>query len=300
MQKIKIRLPATLTNIGPGLFNIGLAVRMYATVEMMRRSDNQLNLTLRGEGEDAFKSPLLHPVMRSVSRFFQQLESAVLGLEITVHNEIPLRAGLGAEAALTLAGVLAANNLMGDPYDRLEVLELASRLTRPEAVVAAMVGGLGAGSIQDGELFYRSLPVQSQKLVVVVPDKEGYKPPSLPESVPFNVMMANNARLPLLLEALRTGQIDLLEHMMTDSILTPLLTARIPEFERVAAVGTREGARLVTPVGMGPAVIAFAEGRHEQIAEEMRLAYKSAGIDAQAWALPIDTQGVVVSVMQST
>ena len=78
MQKIKIRLPATATNLGPGIESLGLALRLYVTVEVSARRDTQVNVHIKGQGETG----LAHPVVRAMSRFFQYMEQAVLGFDI--------------------------------------------------------------------------------------------------------------------------------------------------------------------------------------------------------------------------
>lgn len=299
MRKIKIRLPATATNLGPGLDTLGLALGLYATIEVSGRDDDQLAIKLFGEGADAFDTPLKHPVVRAMSRFFQHIEKTKLGINIRVDNNIPLNSGLGAETAFAVAGMLGANNLMGDLYNREETLELAASISRADGAVATLMGGLAAGVLQDDTLIHRTLPVKPFQVVVVVPKLDDYTIPTVPEQIKRADALNNMARIPLIIEALREADMSLLASVLDDQILYPRLIAQISGFGHVAELAARRGALRVLPVGGGPALLALAESRHDRVAEEMRLAFKSAGIEAQAWVLPVDTQGVVISLTQS-
>lgn len=299
MQKIKIRLPATITDFGPGLQSIGLAVSLYVTVEVSRRDDNALNVHFEGVGADHFKSPLRNPVVLGMSRFFQHLEKTVAGIDIRITNQIPLGSGLGAEAAFMVAGVVGANDLMGYPVGREMMMTLAAQFTRSDHAVTALSGGLTTSLLDGDDLYYRSLPVTPFDLVIVAPEQAGYHARPLPESISRRDALHNLARLPLLVDALRSGDIGLLTHVLTDRIQTPNLQGGISGYGHVTEIAKRAGALAVTTCGRGPAVIAITESRHKRIAEDMRLAFESAGVQAQSWILPIDTQGVVISAVQS-
>jgi homoserine kinase len=299
MQKIKIRLPATITNFGPGVQSLGLAVGLYVTVEISGRKDDALTLEMKGEGADHPISPLKHPVALGVQRFFQTVEKTPIGINIRVENQIPLNSGLGAESAMTLTGILGANFLMGEVYTWADLLETAADLIQPDRVVTAIHGGLTASLLQEGELTYRSLPAAALKVIVVVPQAEHYNPPDLPERVLLRDALHNLQRMPLLIEALRLGDLKLLARMMDDRLSLPHRSSALRDYEAVAATSKRMGALAVSLCGEGPTLIAFAENRHERIADEIRLTLRDMGVTARTWVLPVDTQGIVFSIMQS-
>jgi homoserine kinase len=292
MQKIKIRLPATATNLGPGIESLGLALRLYVTVEVSARRDTQVNVHIKGQGETG----LAHPVVRAMSRFFQYMEQAVLGFDITVSDDIPPRSGLGANGALALAGVMGANNLLGDPLNRQEILALAARFSRADSVVASVQGGLAAALLIDDRLIYRSLPVQPVEIVVVVPDLPQYAPAPEPEQVPRRDALANLRRVPLLMQALADGDMELLAQVFDDRLHHP---PPISGYGHVIEMAQRAGAVAVTSSEGGPALLAFAHANHARIGETMVEAFRSASVESRAWVLPVDTQGVVISAMQS-
>ncbi|GAB4509693.1 MAG: homoserine kinase [Anaerolineae bacterium] len=299
MQKLKIRLPATVTNLGPGLNALGLALGLYTTVEISGRQDTTLNVQVSGEGAEQFSIPLRHPVVRAMARFFQHLERAHLGINIRIENNIPLKSGLGAETAFTVAGILGANNLMGGLFNRDTMLRMAAEISGADGVVAALLGGLVIAILDDDTLIYRALPVRSFPVVVVVPELKNYAAPVLPEQISRREALFNLSRVPFLIEALRAGDLRLFTQMLPDQLYAPRVAQQITGYPGVAEAALNNGALAVTPCGEGPALMAFAESRHERVGTAMLAAFKDIGVNARSWVLPIDTQGVVISAVQS-
>lgn len=301
MQKIKIRLPAALTNFGPSLGSLGIALGLYTHVEISPRSDEQLIVETSGEGAGYYAIGLRHPVVLAMIRIFQKLEKAPLGINIKIENHIPLASGLGAEAAFMAAGVIGANNLMGSIFKREEVLEMAAQISeRPDSALTSILGGLTTSLYEDEVSLYRSLPLQPFRLIVAVPRIEKYRQPRRQERVPTQDAIHNLRRIPLLLEALKNGDVKLLASVIGDKLLHPAVTPNISGYGHVAEIARLAGAAAVTTSGEGPAMIVLTERNHERIVEAMETAFKNIDIPAQVWIVPIDTQGVVISMMQSS
>jgi homoserine kinase len=303
MRKVKITLPATITNLGPGLNSLGLAIGLYTTVEITERGDEQLLVETEGEGAGRYGLGLQHPVVLALMRIFQNQERAVLGLSVKVTNHIPLNSGLGAEAAFTVAGVMGANNLLSTPYSRAQVLELAAQISgRPDHTVAAVLGGLTASLLSGGTLIHRALPTGALTVIVTVPELENYgrdAAQAKPDRVALTDALFNVSRVPLLVDALRLGDLKLAGQMLDDRLYTPYLKTHIAGYDHVAEMARRAGALAVSLSGDGPAVVAFAAADHRKIGITMELAFENAGVKARSWVAPVDTQGVVVSVAQS-
>jgi len=303
MYKVKITLPATITNLGPGLNSLGLAVGLYTTIEISRRDDDQLVVETEGEGSGRYGMGLRHPTSLAIMRLFQKQESTILGLTVKVSNNIPLNSGLGAEAAFWVAGVIGANNLMGAIYNRLQVLEIAALISHlPSQVVTSIMGGLTASFTSGEQLIYRALPISGLSVVIVLPELKQYASEGAkvkPDRVPLNDALFNLSRVPLLVESLRVGDWKLIGQLMDDRLHIPYLKTQITGYDHVAEMARRAGALAVSLSGDGPAVIAFAEANHKQIATTMQLAFENSGLKSRTWVVPIDTQGVVISVAGS-
>ncbi len=301
MQKVKIRLPATLTDFGAAYQNLGLAVALYTHVDISPRTDEQLIVETAGEGAGQYAIGLRHPVVLAMMRVFQELEFAPPGITIRVQNDIPLASGLGAEAAFMVAGVIAANNLMGNRFSRAEVIELSARVTgQPDNAITAILGGLTATMQLDETLIYRSLPLQAFKLIIAVPAVKNYGVPALADRIAAADTLHTLKRLPLMIEALREGNVKLLAQVLLTGLLRTDIMGRIPGYTHVAEVARLAGALAVTTSGGGPAMIFLAEKGHDRIAEVIETAFKNLDTPVKMVIVPLDTQGVVISMMQTT
>lgn len=297
MFKIKITLPGAVDGIGPAIAGLALAVGLYVTVEITRQSGDELIVETEGEGAGRYAMGLRHPVALAMMRVFQREEQAVSGLHVRVHSQIPTDSGLDSEAAFWAAGVIGAVNLLGLRYPRTSLLEMSARMSGlPDSTAASMLGGLGSTLIGDDFFVQRTLAAAPLQIIAVLPKLASYPANPKPERIPLISAHHNLSRIPLLLEALRSGDLKLLSRAMGDQIQIPQLTPRIPGYDHVVEMAHRAGARAVTLAGTGPALIAFAERDHHKIATVMELAFENSGVQSRSWVLPVDTQGTVVSI----
>ncbi len=302
MRKVTVRLPASITSIGPGTHALGLAIGIHTTVEISERADNQLIVDTAGEGAGHYSIGLRHPVVLALMRVFQRLERAPLGIHVRVNNLIPVESGLGAEAAFWVAGIIGANNLLGYSLSREEILLLSARLSpQPDNAISTLLGGLTSGVMIDDQLVYRALPLTPLRLIIVLPEIDDYTARAVDTpALPLATVAHNLSRIPLLLEGLRTGDPALVAQVLDDQIDQPRLQAQIPGYTHVWELARSAGASGMTICGDGPALLAIAPGNHHEILDAMILAFANLSIQARGWVAPIDTQGVVISAMQSS
>jgi len=301
VQKIKIRLPATLTNFGPSLDSLGLAVGLYTYVELSLRSDKELIIETEGEGADHYPLSLKHPVMMGISRFFQHLETTQLGIHIKVNNEIPINCGLGAETALMVAGIIGANNLSGTPYNRHQLIPLAAKLApHQDGAIASFIGGLATSIQTDEDILFRALPIQPFRLILAIPEIKNFKVANSPELIAIKDMKANLRRTGMLQQAFADSDLKILVKTLNDPIDQPIIQTGISEFSHISEIARSAGALGVTTTGRGSTMVFFAEDNLPNIVEALDKAFQNLDIKAKVLTVPVDTQGVVISMMQST
>lgn len=300
MQKIKIRLPATLTDFSPGLRSLGLAISLYTQVELIPRDDDKLIVETEGEGAGHYALSLRHPVVLGMIRMFQRLECAPSGITVRVQNAIPLNSGLGAEAAFMAAGVVGASNLLGGAMSRNDLTDMVAQVSpRPDAAVTSMLGGLTSSARLSDRVIYNSLPVKSFKIVLAVPLQDDYQPPLYTRAVPVGAALSNMQRIPTVLEALRDGNLRLLAQVLDDKLIAEAIQQRISGFAHVAEMARLAGALGITTSGGGPAMVFFAQKHHDEIAEAVETAFANIGTPALVRVLPLDTQGIVMSMTRT-
>lgn len=302
MHKVSVSVPAVCTHLGPGYEVLGLALNLRTTVEMALRDDDRLTIQVRGEGEDRLPEDLYNPATMAAIALFQSLERAPAGLNVVCASRIPLDVGLGARVALTVGGLVAANNLLGSPLQREDLIALAGRLSgRPAAAIAAMRGGLCATSAEPDDLLYRVIDIEPLHLVLALPDRSASTPESrsdLPQVVPLADAVHNIGRALLLVEALREGDFALLSRALSDRLHEPYRSDDIPGYAAAAEAARDAGASGVALCGAGPALIAFAARDHAAVERALAGAFEAAGVAVQTHIVAVDTQGVVINVVE--
>lgn len=302
MPNVKVTVPATATNIGPGLHVVGLALAMHTSIEMSPREDGKLRITMSGEGEDVVPLDFRNPVLKTATRVFQRFEKAPPGLNIHINSEIPWDSGLGAQTALSIGGLVAANNLIEGNLRRSDIVQMACAMgMRPTNVTASLLGALTICSEPEpGHIAYQNVDVVPLRLVVVAPYLPDYQGGQigLPSLIALEDAVFNMGQTALMIEAMRTGKFDLLASSMADRLHQPNYTAEIPAFQAAQQTALDSGAVALVVSGSGPALLAVAEDFHESIAEAIVDTFAEHEIAADTYIVGVDRQGITVSITE--
>ncbi|MEO7631330.1 MAG: homoserine kinase [Mycobacteriales bacterium] len=258
---VRVRVPATSANLGPGFDAFGLALSLYDDV-MVRVADSGLHVDVAGEGADEVDRGKKNLVVRSVRAAFDALGGQPRGLEVICANRIPHGRGLGSSAAAIVAGITAARALVLAQLDDDDAFQLACELEgHPDNVAACIHGGAtiawrDSDSAPVGVL--RLEPHQSLRAVALVPVTKLSTSKArrlLPDLVPHAAAAANSGRAALLTEAL-TRRPELLFPATRDLLHQDYRAPAMPRSARVLAL-LREAGIPATISGAGPSVLAL-------------------------------------------
>ncbi|MFF9557064.1 homoserine kinase [Streptomyces albus] len=269
---VRVRVPATSANLGPGFDALGLALGLYDDV-VVRVADSGLHIDIAGEGADTLPRDENHLLVRSLRTAFDLLGGQPRGLEIVCANRIPHGRGLGSSSAAICAGVMAARAVTTGGEARLDdtaLLELATEIEgHPDNVAACLLGGFTLAWTDGGAArAVRMEPAASLVPVVFVPAKPLLTQTArglLPRTVPHVDAAFNAGRAALLVEAL-TRRPELLLAATEDRLHQEY---RAPAMTESADLVARLRAEAVPAVisGAGPTVLALAadDGEAEKV-----------------------------------
>lgn len=285
-QAIRVAVPATTANLGPGLDVLGMALDLYNTVEIRLPAEAGTQVEASGEGAQILSRSGSRLLVDAVRLVFARAGFFPRGLYIRQHNVIPLFRGLGSSAAAVAGGVAAANALLPQPLPDEELLRIAVRLEgHPDNVTPALFGGFTAACQWQGKVKQiRVEPPDGLRLVVAVP---AFTLPTnksrgmLPKRVELSDAVFNMGRVALWVAAMQNGDLDLLAWAAEDRVHQIHRGALVPGLSEVIREAKHAGAKAAALSGAGPSVVAFAAGDTGGIGEAMQNTFLSHGVESR-------------------
>ncbi|ASA23750.1 homoserine kinase [Paenibacillus donghaensis] len=298
----RVKVPASTANLGPGFDTLGMALSMYAWIEMEEAEETVIHLygdEMKGLALD--KSNLLYQVAQLV---FAEAGVSVPELAISMYSEIPLTRGLGSSASAIVGGMAAANALIGSPLSDAVLFNMATKLEKhPDNVGASLFGGI-ITAIWDGEVadYVKLAPPSELEALVIIPEFELATTKArgvLPTEISVSDAVYNISRTSLLTAALASGRFDLIGKAMQDRLHQPYRAALVPGMEKLLAEAPQHGALGIALSGAGPTLLCLVDRREKRKDElEAFLVQTMAdqGIPAQTCWLSLCTEGVTVEL----
>ncbi|HEX9244790.1 MAG TPA: homoserine kinase [bacterium] len=295
---IRVRVPATSANLGPGFDALGLALRLYNTLTLEPADHPEIEI--EGEGAGTLPRDAAHLAYQAALAVAARAEgggaAGARAFRLRQQNQIPLASGLGSSAAAIVGGAVAANALLGAPLGRQALLDLAAEMEgHPDNVAPALFGGLVVCARTATGVRWIRLAPPPLNVVLAVPDYHVSTDEArrrLPARVPFPDAVFNVTRATLLVAALTGGRPDLLDEATQDRLHQPYRETLVPGMMEVFAAARRAGAYGVALSGSGPTVLAFGDA--PEIGPAMAQAFGAAGAACRILHAEFDTEGAVV------
>jgi homoserine kinase len=301
-ETVRVRVPASTANLGPGFDAIGMAFQLYTDITMQINDVTEIRLLGEELGSlPADKSNLLY---QTAAHLFRLADHPVPELYIEVKTEAPLTRGLGSSASAIVGALTAANLLAGEPFTREELFAVASDMEgHPDNVGASLFGGIIVATMPEQgakHVPYVRFPVpEGLKTLVVIPDYRLSTDQArhvLPDSYSKADLVYNVGHSSLLVAALAQGRLDLLAQAMRDRIHQPYRAPMVPGLTEMLTEATRHGALGAALSGAGPTTLFFYSGEDEKesllafiegIMAKYRISYRSMELSADEHGVQI-------------
>jgi homoserine kinase len=304
--EVRVRVPATSANLGPGFDAVGLALDLFEEVRLRRLAESEVGriprprITVRGPGEGRLPADESLYAYQGAVAVYRRLGRSVPPLALELENRIPRSGGLGGSAAAVVAGAVAANALEGNPLSPEDLLAIATALEgHPDNAAAALLGGLVISvEGRDGLIAKRVPPPPELSAVLILPHQPISTRQSrggiLPTEVPLADAVFNLGRTALLVAAFQSRDWALLREAMDDRLHQPVRGRLYPALEPTIAAALGAGAHGAALSGSGSAIIALATERHEAIAEAMRSAAAGHGFPGTTAVVALSPDGATL------
>ena len=249
MSSVRVRVPASSANLGPGfdVLAAALGMHMELVVEETGTFEVRTDLAIARDRRNL------------CVRAFDSLRPAA-GVRFTITSDIPLSGGLGTSAAAYVAGLAAADALNGGGTD---LLDHAARLEgHPDNAAAALLGGF---VVCAGARAERLDPPPGLSAVLVVPDRAvrtAKARAALPPEIPMGDAVFNVARSSLLVLGLARGDLDLVARGLDDRLHQPRRASLYPRSMELVERASELGALGATISGAGPSVLVWVRAEN--------------------------------------
>jgi homoserine kinase len=260
---LRLRLPATSANLGPGFDAAAVALDFYLEIE----AEPAAEFSIAATGRDKERCGRLEEnlVLETYRRLLEENGRTVVPLAIRMNNGIPLGMGCGSSAAGRLAAIALAVHFGELGWTSEQIVEEASSLEgHPDNAAACWLGGFVAAAGKGRRVYVaRVIPPPDWRAIVVLPAEP--LPTSqaravLPATYARADVVANIQAVSLLGLAFAQARTDLLSIAMSDRIHQPYRAAICPLLPLLMPLAGEQGIAGVALSGAGPAVLVVVAG----------------------------------------
>ena len=266
---VKVRVPATSANIGPGFDSMGIALGLYNYVTAEENNSGRLQINILDDSKKFLPENENNLIYKSMKRVFEMVGHKCPGLKLTLENNIMITRGLGSSSAGIVGGIVAANKLSGDRLSMNELLKLAADIEgHPDNVTPALLGGFTVNVRTKYAIRYVKTELNPKDLcfAALVPDFYLQTKKSrgvLPKSVSHDDAVYNAGHSALLTASHMSGKYENIRTAVGDKLHQNYRKRLIPNMDSLFRLCYDNGALGVYLSGAGPTIIAIIKADNQ-------------------------------------
>lgn len=294
---IKVRVPATSANLGPGFDSLWIALNIYNEYEFELKEDK--GLFFEGVEEEFQNKDNI--IFMAIKKVFDKYDFKFNGIKIKIiKQDIPISRGLGSSSSCIVAGIIGAFALMGREINRDEILSLAVDIEgHPDNVCPAIFGGLISTIMVDNKkTLYNCVEVKDGiKFIALIPRFKLSTEKAraiLPKEILFRDCIYNIGRAALLISCFSNGNYALLKEATKDRIHERFRSKLIDNFDEVYNKSLELGAISCFLSGAGPTLMAIVDNKDISFVSDFMNFMKEQNINWDIKELKIDKHGAKI------
>ena len=286
---MKIIVPATSANIGPGFDSVGVAVSKYLIIEVLGKSNQWIIEHDLGRRIPSNERNLLIKVARRIA-------PAIRPYHLKMTTDIPLARGLGSSSSVIVAGIELANQLANLQLSNAEKLNLATKIEgHPDNVAPAIYGNLTISSYVNGEVSTVVTKFPEVSLIAYIPNYELRTKDSrgvLPKELSYQEAVAASSIANVAIAALMKGDMVVAgQAIESDRFHEHFRQGLIKEFPKIKMMAKENGAYATYLSGAGPTVMILVPKERSNTLKEK---IEEQQFKGQVFELQVDCKGVRV------
>ncbi|MEM9894894.1 MAG: homoserine kinase [Bacteroidota bacterium] len=303
---IKVRAPATVSNLGCGYDTIGFSLEsVYEELELQVREDNLLNIATV-TGADLSSDPQQNTATIAIKALLKDLKSEV-GFDLTIHKYFTPGSGLGSSASSAAGAVFAANKLLGEPYSKEQLLPFAlegeffaSKSYHADNVAPCLLGGFVVLRSYDPlDFFQLPIPKNDLKCLIIRPDiqiKTDQAKKLIPPDIALKTARNQWGNVAGLVHAFHTNNWSLARLSIHDYIAEPVRKRLITGYDSVKKICLASGSIGFNISGAGPSMFSLFRKDVDlvELKSQVEGVYTEYGIGFETFESGFDDEGCKV------
>lgn len=305
MTEIKVFCPATIANLSCGFDVLGLCLDNVGDEMIIRKSAQKGVRITKIVGADLPLETEKNVAGVALLAMLEEVETE-FGFEIEIYKHIKAGSGIGSSAASSAGAVFGANELLGNPFSRKELVKfamqgekLASGNAHADNVAPALLGGftlvrstnpLDIIKIESPSMLYAT--VIHPQIELKTSDARSV----LKQTVSLKSAITQWGNVGGLIAGLYTHDYELIGRSLHDEIIEPLRSVLIPGFDLVKQAAYEQGALGSGISGSGPSIFALSKGKEtaENVAKVMCAVYDNINLPYEIHVCKVNDEGMRV------
>ena len=286
---MKIIVPASSANVGPGFDSVGVAVTKYLEIQVCEEREEWMIEHQLGKWIPRDERNLLLKIALQIVPDLQPRRLKMI-------SDIPLARGLGSSSSVIVAGIELANQLGNLKLSQHEKLQLATKIEgHPDNVAPAIYGNLVIASSVEGQVSAVVAPFPECAFLAYIPNYELRTRDSrgiLPKKLSYKEAVAASSIANVAIAALLTGDmVKAGQAIESDLFHERYRQDLVREFATIKKVAKKNGAYATYLSGAGPTVMVLADpDKMPKIKAEL----EKQPFKGKLHDLQVDTEGVRV------
>ena len=286
---MKIIVPGTTSNLGPGFDSCGLALNLYLTLEV---------------GDEVEKWVIHHTLGLSIPKDETNLIiQTALALAPTIHprelwmnSEIPATRGLGSSSAAIIAGIELANQLAELKLNDKEKVTIASNLEgHPDNAAPAILGDFVVATKINNNVFAVKHIFPDTGIIAVIPNHELLTTESrdvLPKELSYSQAVQASSISNVMISAVLAHDLKLAGEMMENDLWHETYRKDlVPHLPEIRSLAKKKGAYATFLSGAGSTVLVLVP--YSKL-EELKQLLTETFVDATVQQFNVEREGLRV------
>jgi len=294
VKSIKVKIPATSANLGPGFDSLGLAISLYNEIHI--KTSKYYSVSIKGEGAQNVRLKKNNMFISIFNDIYKELVGKKDIFRFEFYNNIPFARGLGSSSAVIVSAIASAYEMADVKANKKTILNRALVYEpHPDNIAPAVYGGFVSCVVEDGEVYTlkKDLPTNI-KAVVIIPNRSMSTAQSrgkLSKTFSMQDLVYNSSRASLLGCAFFSENWDILKVASKDCVHQNQRMSIMPELKEVQKISLENGALMSTLSGSGSS---FFNLCYERDAQKLHRVINDAFKDFRVEIFDFDNSGYII------